>query len=47
MTAGLEHTCALRDGGGAYCWGYNASGRLGLGFASNTNVTAPTQVVMP
>ena len=47
ITAGLEHTCGLRDGGGAYCWGYNASGRLGLGFASNTNVTAPTQVVMP
>jgi alpha-tubulin suppressor-like RCC1 family protein len=47
MTAGLEHTCALRDGGGAYCWGYNASGRLGLGVATNTNVTAPTQVVTP
>jgi alpha-tubulin suppressor-like RCC1 family protein len=47
IEAGHEHTCALRDGGGAYCWGYNASGRLGLGFASNTNVTAPTQVVRP
>ena len=29
LTAGQSHTCAVSTTGQAYCWGYNADGRLG------------------
>jgi alpha-tubulin suppressor-like RCC1 family protein len=46
MTAGDNHTCALEHGSGAvYCWGYNASGQLGLG--DTTTRTVPTRVSVP
>ena len=41
--AGSGHTCALRPGGRASCWGVSSDGRLGSGL--NTNVsTSPVQV---
>lgn len=38
ITAGDSHTCVLRVGGNAFCWGYGASGRLGNGGDTNTAV---------
>jgi cysteine-rich repeat protein len=34
MATGTFHTCALLDTGAVRCWGYNADGQLGLGYAS-------------
>ena len=46
LTAGENHTCGLEHGTGAvWCWGYNASGQLGLGDV--TARSAPAQVPMP
>ncbi len=40
VSAGLLHTCALTDGGEAYCWGWGAYGQLGNGGTSNADVPA-------
>ncbi len=43
LSVEYQHTCGLTSGGVAYCWGYNASGRLGDG--TTTDRSTPTQVV--
>ena len=42
ITAGWEHSCALREGGTIYCWGHNQFGQLGNG--NNTEVFIPVLV---
>lgn len=46
ITAGFYHTCALDAAGQAYCWGYNVSGRLGVGPTSGPYLI-PTAVLHP
>lgn len=40
------HTCAVTTAGRLYCWGSNKEGQLGLGYASDTAVTEPQEVVI-
>jgi alpha-tubulin suppressor-like RCC1 family protein len=42
VTAGFYHSCALTEGGVAYCWGRNNNGQLG--DASTTNSLVPVAV---
>jgi alpha-tubulin suppressor-like RCC1 family protein len=35
IAAGSDHTCAILDNESIKCWGYNASGQLGLGDINN------------
>lgn len=42
VTTGHEHTCALADGGHAYCWGRGSDGRLGYGGSDDR--TTPVAV---
>jgi|LWDU01.1.fsa_nt_gi alpha-tubulin suppressor-like RCC1 family protein len=35
IAAGGNHTCAILDNSSIKCWGYNASGQLGLGDTNN------------
>ena len=42
LAAGAIHTCALVDGGRAFCWGQNFSGQLGDG--STVNQARPVEV---
>ena len=42
IVAGAQHACALQADGSVRCWGYNASGQLGDGTA--TNRLSPTVV---
>ncbi len=43
VSAGLQHTCALLDGGAVKCWGGNGSGQLGLGHVT-TKGTSPADM---
>jgi alpha-tubulin suppressor-like RCC1 family protein len=43
IALGAAHACAKTKDGELFCWGYNAAGELGLGFASDM-VATPTQV---
>jgi alpha-tubulin suppressor-like RCC1 family protein len=35
IAAGSDHTCAILDNASIKCWGYNASGQLGIGDTNN------------
>lgn len=42
LTVGYSHSCAIKQGGSLWCWGYNGQGQLGIG--STTDAYSPTQV---
>lgn len=42
VAAGEDHTCALKESGALWCWGYNAYGQVGVG--SRANQIAPLQI---
>src|SRR5690348_10506358 len=44
VTTGGFHTCALDNGGAAYCWGSDEWGELGVGSTSDDPQTAPVTV---
>jgi alpha-tubulin suppressor-like RCC1 family protein len=41
VSVGAQHSCVLRVGGGAWCWGNNLSGQLGDGTADGIAVPVP------
>ncbi len=43
VSAGDQHTCAVKTTGRLYCWGWDGSGRLGNG-GPNTRATTPVEV---
>jgi alpha-tubulin suppressor-like RCC1 family protein len=43
IAAGLQHSCAAKDDGTAWCWGLNDKGQLGNN--STTDSSTPVQVV--
>ena len=45
VSTGLNHTCAIEEGGTLKCWGDNAYGQLGLGDTAPRLV--PTEVTLP
>lgn len=44
ISAGNQHTCAVKSDGSAWCWGRNENGALGLGDGLYANKPSPTAV---
>jgi alpha-tubulin suppressor-like RCC1 family protein len=44
VSAGLQHTCALRNDGMAFCWGYAPDGRIGRSATHRTNTSVSCMV---
>lgn len=44
VSAGMNHTCALRLDGSLWCWGNNGRGQLGLDPGSTDQALEPTEV---
>jgi alpha-tubulin suppressor-like RCC1 family protein len=42
LVVGAAHSCILTSNGGAYCWGNNTNGQIGIG--STTSLLTPAQV---
>lgn len=47
VSAGSQHTCAVRTNGTLWCWGANAYGQLGIGSADASPHPAPHLVTLP
>jgi alpha-tubulin suppressor-like RCC1 family protein len=45
VTAGYQHSCATRNDGSLWCWGYNQDGELGIG--TTADAARPHQVPAP
>lgn len=43
ISAGEDHTCAMSQDMGAYCWGYNGQGQLGDGTQTDSSI--PVRIV--
>lgn len=46
VTAGFQHTCAIRKDGSVWCWGSNESGEIGIGNGP-LQIPAPVPVPLP
>jgi alpha-tubulin suppressor-like RCC1 family protein len=48
LSAGFEHTCGVTSKGGAYCWGTDGAGRLGIDSAqASLDVPSEDDVSLP
>ena len=47
VTAGFEHTCALRANQDVVCWGSNANGQLGVAPTVTPQTSVPITVALP
>ena len=47
VSAGFQHSCALRRDGQAWCWGWNFEGQLGNGASTISSSAVPLKVAPP
>jgi alpha-tubulin suppressor-like RCC1 family protein len=43
LSAGFDHTCAVRSDGTVFCWGANGDGQLGTGEKARGSLPAPVR----